>query len=251
MFKRHAFTELLKKKNTLKSGDTEQLITYLKQINPTAQHHIRTWTTYANRMVVWLQAFGLIRKENNGIRYEDLGDIFEGDVKKWSGERKRLVFLGDTSPAKVIEVFDLLKQGAKSQISMKNLGFRNACAVLYRFRLVKLTSAGEYRVPECAVGSSSIKAIWEEAGKEESIRLVIGLLTENPRLSAKKIGEFVSTRFKRDWKPASCQRVGNSLRQWSVWLMTPLSIDCSIPTAPGRNRLRNDVQASLFELESE
>ena len=251
VFKRHAFTELLKKNNTLKSGDTEQLITYLKQINPTAQHRIRTWNTYAQRMVVWLKAFGLIRNESDGVRYEDLGDISDGDVKKWSGERKRIVFLGDTSPAKVIEAFDLLKQGAKSQISMKNLGFRNACVVLYRFRLVELTSAGEYRVPEYAIRFSSIKVIWEEAGKEESIRLAIDLLTKNPHLSGKKIGNFVATKFKRDWKPASCQRVGNSLRQWGVWLMTPLSRDCSIPPAPGRNTPRHDVQPSLFDLENE
>ena len=250
LFKRHALTELLKKNNTVKPADTEQLIVYLKKINPTAQYHIRTWTTYANRMVVWLQAFGLIvyGNDRNRILYKDFGDISDGDVKKWGGERKRIVFLGDTSPAKVTEAFNLLKQGAKSQISMKNMGFRNACAVLYRFRLIELTSAGEYRVPECVLSSLSIKAIWEEAGKEESIKLVIALLTENPLLSPEQIGEHVAKIFKRDWKPASWKRVGNSLRQWGAWLMTPLRSDCSIPDPPGRKTLKIDapVQRSMF-----
>lgn len=246
LFKRHALTELLKKSNTVTPADTEQLIVYLKLINPTAQYHIRTWTTYANRMVVWLQAVGLICRESDGIRYKDFGDIYDGDVKKWSGERKRIVFLGDTSPAKVIEAFDLLKQGARSHISMKNLGYRNACAVLYRFRLIELTSASEYRVPECAICSSSIKAIWEEAGKEESIKLAISALTENPLLSPEQIGEYVAKSFKRDWKPASRKRVGNSLRQWGAWLMTPLRSDSSIPDPPGRKTLEYDAQPSFF-----
>ena len=250
LFKRHAFTELLKKNNTVKPADMEQLTTYLKQINPTAQHHIRTWNTYAKRMAIWLQASGLTRDESNEIRYEDLGDISDGDVKKWSGEPKRIVFCGDTSPAKVIKAFDLLKQGAKSQIIMKNMGFRNACAVLHRFRLVELTSAGEYRVPEGAIGSSSIEVVWEETRKEESIRLVMDLLTEKPHLSAKQIGESVATEFKRDWKPASCQRVGNSLRQWAGWVITS-GDDGPISPPPGRETLKHDAQPRLFDLGNE
>lgn len=202
-------------------------------------------------MVVWLEVLGLIRREGDGIRYKDLGDISDGDVKKCSGERKGIVFVGDSSPAKVIEAFDLLKQGARSLIIMKNLGFRNACTVLYRFRLIELTSAGEYRVPECAIGSSSIKAIWEEAGKEESIKLVISALTENPLLSPEQIGEYVANRFKRDWKPASWKRVGNSLRQWGAWLMTPLRGDSSIPDPPGRKTLKHNAQLSFFDLGDE
>ena len=228
----------------------EQLITYLKQINPTAQHHIRTWNAYAKRMVIWLQALGLIRSENDGIRYEDLGDISDDDVRRWGGERKRIVFLGDTSPAKVVEAFDLLKKEAKSQISMKNLGFRNACAVLYRFWLIELTSTGEYRVPECIIGSSSIKAIWVEVGKEESVRLAIKILNKNPHLSAMQIGEDIAKKFERNWKPATFQRVGNSLRQWGEWLMTPTS-DGSIPSPPGRKTLKHNTQLRLFDLEKE
>lgn len=249
LFKRHALTELLKKYNTVKPANTEQLIVYLKLINPTAQYHIRTWTTYANRMVVWLHAFGLISRESDGIRYKDFGDISDGDVKKWGGERKRIVFLGDTSPAKVIEAFNLLKQGAKSQISMKNLGFRNACAVLYRFRLIELTSAGEYRVPESVINSLSIKIIWEEASKEESIEFVKTLLAGDPSLSPVQIGEYVANKFNRNWKPASWKRVGNSLRQWAGWLMTPLIGDGVIPAPPGRKTSEYDAQITLFDLE--
>ena len=233
VFKRHAFTELIKKNNAVKPADTEQLIIYLKQINPAAQHRIRTWNTYAKRMSVWLQAFGLVRSENGEIRYEDLGDISFVDIKRRGYERRRGVFLGETSPAKVVEVFDLLKQGPRSQISMKKSGFRNACTVLCRFRLVELTPSGEYRVPACLIDSSSKGIIWERTKKEESVALVMGLLRENPILSVEQIGKCVSERFNRDWKPTSRKRVGNSLRQWGTWSMT-LAGDGSILTPPGR-----------------
>ena len=113
VFKRHAFTELLKNNNTLKPGNTEQLITYLKQINPTAQHHIRTWNTYAQRMIVWLKASGLIRDESDGIRYEDLGDIYEGDVKKWSGEEKKNSLFGRHFTSKSYRSFRFVKERSK------------------------------------------------------------------------------------------------------------------------------------------
>ena len=192
LFKRHALTELLKKNNSVKTADTEQLIVYLKHINPTAQYRIRTWTTYAKRMAVWLQVLGLITLDNSGVIYRDQGDIVDGDVKKWSGERKRIVFLGDTSPAKVMEALDVLRNGTRSKVSMKNAGYRNACAVLQRFRLIELTSAGEFYIPEYSTANrSSIKSVWAEANKEDSLRVVISKLKEEPSMAPVQIGRFV------------------------------------------------------------
>jgi hypothetical protein len=79
---------------------------------------------------------------------------------------------------------DILREGTMSQVKMKSMGYRNACSVLYRFRLIELTSAGEYRISECRItGCSSIKAVWEEAGKEASLKLVINKIKENCRIT--------------------------------------------------------------------
>jgi len=59
----------------------------------------------------------------------------------------------------------------------------------------------------------------------------------------------VPNKFNRDWKPASWKRVGNSLRQWTGWLMTPLSGDGVIPAPPGRKTSEYDAQITLFDLE--
>lgn len=246
IFKRHALAEKLKGYNSSKPASPEQIISYLKEVNPTAQYHIRTWRTYGNRMVAWLQALGLVKRTPEGVLFFDSGDISEENSKKWSGKGRRMVFLGDTSPAKVVNALDLLKKGPKSQISMKNLGYRNACAVLYRFRLIELTSASKYRVIEHAVERLSIESIWNESGKEDSIVAVIEYLKSNPSSTPDAIGKYVAQLFSRKWKKASWKRVGNALRQWAQWHMTSSGNNNNIPPAPGRKEVE-DTQLLLFD----
>lgn len=245
LFKRHALTEKLKEHNSSKPASTEQVISYLKKVNPTAQYHIRTWTTYGNRMAMWLQVLGLAKRSREGILFCDAGDISNDNAKRWTGEGKRTVFLGDASPAKVVSALDLLKKGPKSQVSMKNLGYRNACAVLYRFRLVELTSAGEYRVHEQAMALPSIDSVWREADKEQSISAVKDFFNNTPSPSPEDVGKHVAETFSRKWKESSWKRVGNALRQWTIWLMKPIGTDGRIPEPPGR-KASSDDQPSLF-----
>jgi len=248
-FKRHALTEILKRNNSIKPASSDQIIEYLKQINLTAQYHMRTWVTYANRMVAWLQIFGLITRNERGVIFSDLGDIADIEIRKWNGERKRIVFLGDTSPAKVVEALDLLKINSKPQATMKNLGFRNACAVLYRFNLIEMSASGEYFVPDMILNKSSIELVWEEANKEESLIIVKEILKNKPLTTPERIGEILSKHFKREWTESSWKRVGNSLRQWSTWLLAPLRNDSTIPIPPGRtSESSNDSQPSLFDI---
>lgn len=246
LFKRHALTQKLRHRNSLSPANEEQIISYLKEVNPTAQYHIRTWGTYGKRMVVWLQALGLVRRNREGIVFQDEGDISGEDAKKWTGERRRILFLGDTSPSKVIESLDLLKKSQKSQISMKNLGYRNACAVLYRFRLVEITSANEYRVLESVSESSSTELIWNESGKEESIVAAIEYLRCNPSAQPEALGKHIAEEFSRKWKKSSWKRVGNALRQWSQWHMTSAEESQIIPAPPGRKKIV-DSHPLLFD----
>ena len=197
-------------------------------------------------MIIWLQALGFAKRILQGIIFCDIGDISDENAKRWSGERKRIVFLGDTSPEKVVKALDILKKGPKSSLSMKNLGYRNACAVLYRFRLLELTSTGDFRVIEQANLISSKELIWNEAGKEKSISIVKEILKNKPKSSPEEIGRHVSECFSRKWKESSYKRVGNALRQWTRWILTPLRSDGSIPKPPGR-KVPNNSQSSLFD----
>src|SRR3990172_6618784 len=67
VFRRHALTSLLKENNASKPASQNQIVQYLKQVNPAAQHHSRTWQTYANRMVHWLHTLGFA--DRRGTKY--------------------------------------------------------------------------------------------------------------------------------------------------------------------------------------
>jgi DNA-binding Lrp family transcriptional regulator len=234
-FKRHALTELLRKHNVSKAASIEQIIQYLRTLNPTAQYHSRTWNTYAKKMALWLEILGLARKSPTGYMYEDSGDVKSDSVKRARGGRRQPVFLGDASPAKTIEALELLKIQPQSQEFMLSQGFRNACAVLCRFGLVELTDGQGYRVLDVTYQfGSSVESVWVKAKEEPALEIVSAKLLESPMSSPLETGRLVAEHFSRDWKETSWQRIGNSLRQWSSWIMMPPNSDGSISIPPGR-----------------
>jgi hypothetical protein len=234
-FKRHGLTDLLRKNNTARPATPDDVIQYLKQLNPTAQYHSRTWKTYARKMVHWLETLGLARRAYDGCVFDDSGDITHEKIRKFSENRKQPVFLGDASPAKVADALDMLRRGPRTQDEMKSRGFRNACAVLCRFGLVELTEVQDYRVLEGGMQvGSPIEAVWKRAKEEDAVIYAINMLRETPMLTGIELGECVAKQFGRDWTQASRQRVGNSLRQWATWLLLPLTRAGRIPTPPGR-----------------
>lgn len=249
VFKRHAVIKILNEYNVSQSATNNDIISYLKKLKPMAQYHIRTWRTYATKMADWLYYLGLIERTSTGIIYKDAGDIQTIKAKRWAGTRRRLAFIGDTSPAKAIDALTMIIERPRSLVSLKKMGFRNATAVLYRFRLIELKSIGEYQISESLTNySDATEAVWKEAKKEESLKLVIERLQESPSMPSVNIGKMVSENFSRKWKEASCKRIGGGLRQWAIWVMTPCGDNGKIVNPPRRksNKNKDDLQLTLF-----
>jgi len=250
VFKRHGLVKLLEKNNSTKIANLQQIIQYLKQLNPTAQHHSRTWDTYANKMCSWMSVLGYILCSDDSVLYKDIGDILEDEVRQLRGKRQKTVFIGDTSPARVIEALNYIKiQGACSYAHMKSTGFRNACNVLHRFRLVELTTAHYYKINKCMFEDCSmIEAVWGEAQKEDSIKYAIEYLTNNPTASFQEVGKCVAKHFERSWVDESCKRVGSGLIQWAIWLMARRNENDPIPKPSGKvsSKNINDKTPTLF-----
>jgi hypothetical protein len=244
-FKRHALAELLRKYNAIKPATSEQIIEYLRTINATAQYQMRTWAAYATKMMNWLQVLGLVTRSNRGYTYSDSGDIADEQYKSHSTERKRIVFLGDASPGKAVEALEYIKIAPRSQTFMKVQGYRNACAVLYRFNLIEISPSGDYIVADNIVADSAL-AIWDEASKEESIKVVMAQILRRPSTTPEGVGEIVGGHFQREWTPATWKRVGNSLKQWSGWLLSSRRDDGTVPSPPGRTVGPDNNQPTLF-----
>ena len=245
IYKRHALTEKLKENNISIPASPDNIISYLKEVNPIAHFQMRTWRTYGVRMIIWLNALGLVRRTQDEIYYQDSGDISD-ESTQISNPFRGKVFCGDTSPRKVINALDLLKAGPKSQLHMKQNGYRNACVVLRRFNLIELTTTGDYRVRNQYIRVSSKKLVWEKSSKEKSIEEVTSYLKSNPSCSAEDVGNRVSKLFLRDWTRSSCIRNGGALRQWATWHLSMATQDGGIPKAPGFEKLGNN-NLSLFE----
>jgi hypothetical protein len=79
------------------------------------------------------------------------------------------------------------------------------------------------------------EAVWTAAKNEPVVVKCIEKVIQEPSISGPKLGAFVSSQYDMGWTPASEQRSGNSLKQWSVWIKE--GIDQSlIPTPPGRSK---------------
>ena len=248
LFRRHALTEKLKTHSVSMPADIELIVSYQKDISPTAKHQNRTWETYAKRIITWLEALGLAqRNKDNGVFYHDIGDVSIGNQKQWSRTHKRTLFFGDTSPAKVVEALDILREETKTMNSMKNLGYNNACAVLCRFKLVELTSEQSYRVSEEVLDNLSVDLIWREADKEHTVSLTKEILIQANNISPEEIGKQIAEKLSSKWKQSTCLRVGRALHQWTTWLMTPVASNGGKPLPPGRKKKTVDNHPSLFD----
>lgn len=219
MFRRHALLNIIKQRDNSHPTNQSEIIRYLKRINPTAKHHSRTWSTYAKKMAQWLSISGYLTEVSNGWIYEDRGDIDREDTLLIKGERKKIVFIGDSPPYDVIEALKYIRDNGPQLVStMKSLGYRNACSVLFRFRIIHISDHC-YEINENFKSMEPINCVWTSATQEISINYVIRYLKNYPNISSEAIGEVVGKLFDKNWTITTQKRVGNGLRQWACWLL--------------------------------
>lgn len=214
------------------------MMQFLKRLNPAAKHHSRTWRTYAKRMELWLTISGYLKQLGDEWVYDDVSEIREDYIPNFdkATKRRRVVFIGDAPPGRVVEALEYIKQQGPQGVSkMKSLGYRNACAVLYRFGLLELTANHEYRLLDPHYGAvSSLQAVWTKSNDEETLREVLDFLRTKPSASGVAVGQAVAQAYNRSWTPATLRRSGNSLRQWASWLLQGTH-GRVIPTPPGQS----------------
>jgi hypothetical protein len=187
----------------------------------------------------WLTATGYLKQYGNDWMYDDAGEIQEDYSRRLSSKGRKpqsVVFIGDAPPARVVEALEYIRQNGPQSVSMmKSLGYRNACAVLCRFGLLEMTPTHEYRLQETHPPTgSSLQAVWEKTTREQTLRSVVELLREKPSASAVAVGQHVAKAHERDWTPATHKRIGNSLRQWTGWLLQGEQRG-AVPEPPGRH----------------
>lgn len=208
--------------------DTEIIGQELRRCLPDAIYNDKTWRAYTNRFISFLQTCGFISPVSAGFVVKDTGTINPKPPR-----RRGRAFLPTSTPAVVSETLrKIIETSALSEINGK--GVRDAINTLRRFDLIK-TSDGTVTWNEFAItkAGSEEASIWTAASNEASIKKCVDFLTRNPSATGTEIGEYISVEFGFDWQSASKVRYGNSLRQWSRWIIEG-SASPEIPSPPGR-----------------
>ena len=254
VIRNHALTIRLSKRVPGEHITTFDIINLLKEINPTARHQEKTWRVYAERMVYWLSVTGYLVERGNSWKFEHQGKV---NLEKINRSRKAgrktggiTIFIGDTSPLKTIEALNYLENNQPlSNKEMEEKGFRNALNGLRGLGVVKYED-GRYSIVRLTKHKpkSTLEIVWDAACREVAIQLVIDYLEKHPTADGKTVGNYVSQEFKRDWSVSSEKRIGNSLRQWGLWVLIGKR-QGRIPEPLGRIKLDSEEQINIFQEE--
>ncbi len=246
----HALTMRLSSHDPSEIITTQHIIDLLKQINPTAMHKENTWKVYAEKMGHWLSVTGYLVQRKNDWVFEDQGKVNLEYLTKTRKGRKSggvSIFLGETSPARTIECLDHIRENTVFSVEkIKDKGYRNAINALRGLGIIKYelgthTLNGLEKIP-------SKEIVWDAASKEKTIQKVMNFLKNHPTADGKSVGKFINREYKRDWSKGSEVRVGNSLRQWTIWVYTGIH-QKQIPKPPGRIETSSERQMPIFENE--
>lgn len=175
----------------------------------------KTKNTYSGKIFNWFIRLNLIEEKE--------GDYFltvpEMSKIKFDNERRRSrygatttgLFWGQTSPDKMLEVWNKIKNGETSFSSLKSKGYRNAIEVL-------TTTLGIKRIDDKLVILKDLNEIFETINKSDTICFVKQLISENEKIRSLEIGERLNDKFHRKWTRSSKMRYGNALLSWSKFL---------------------------------
>ncbi|WP_374930519.1 restriction endonuclease [Serratia marcescens] len=218
---KHSFKIALYKRYFGKTVDVNLLIEVLKESLPKAHHSQQTWGVYARRLSRYLHMTGYISQHKDSYVIQDKGAIQQAVAswqKRYKGHQND-VFAPNASPLLVHECLDLIQKGA-SHDQIQSQGCKNALTVLTRFKLISI-SKKQFDVNKDLISkySSPLEAIWSHASKEKCLISCIGKIKKEPKISNIMLAKYISNEYDVNWNDASLKRCGNSLKQWSNWII--------------------------------
>lgn len=177
----------------------------------------KTKNTYSSKIFNWFVKLDFFELRE-GFYFIKAPEIFN---IKFENERRRSrsrygatvtgMFWGQTSPDKVIEVWNLIKGGEDNYLLLKSKGYRNAIEVL-------TTTIGIERKNDKLVILKDLDDILKTINESDTIGYVKQLINENNSIKSLEVGEKLNDKFHRNWLRSSKMRYGNALLSWSKFL---------------------------------
>ena len=202
----------------------------LRSCLPAEKYSNKTWGLYVNRFLGILINVGFLVRAGTGFIVQNSVD---GVPKLSFKSRRSEVFPARASAASVCDAFVMLQNGGSIR-DINALGYLNSVSVLKRFGLVDVDQMDVAVNNQLVSKFGSVnEAVWSLARNELVLAECINEIRKQPEISGTELGAFISKVYQLNWTAASMKRTGNSLKQWSSWIIEGVDKG-SIPAAPGR-----------------
>jgi len=208
----HVFTILLRKNFAKDSMVSEHhLLEFFNEAFPYASLRDDTKRMYTRRLAKYLTAIGFF--ERIGSLWRLIDELTE-QLVLMPRVRGTGNFLGDAPPERVLEVIRRLAKSPVLRADLNQSNLRNAVACAITLGLA-ITHAGiVYRREDIdVIDASLVKAVTNT----RSFKMVSGLISKSPDISATEIGKSLSEQLNLPWSDATNLRRGNALRKWVRW----------------------------------
>ncbi len=215
-FKKHIVYEKLKKFGTEKF-DYRTFMSIFDEIYTESNINSKTKMTYCSKLYNWFICLGLLSEEQGQIviTASPSSKSIRLSVERASHGRyqssNQNLFWGQTSPEKMIEVYQLIKGGNNSYLSLKTCGYRNAIELL-------IAARGLHRQKDVLFLILPIEKIIENISTADNIVFARNILASNPDIRNIEMGQLLSEHYSRDWTTSSKVRYGNAIMNWVKYL---------------------------------
>jgi Restriction endonuclease/KAP family P-loop domain len=238
VLKRHGLTLKLARFDDKSPITLNDIIRFLKQLNPAAKHRSETWVGYAERMANWLTTCGLLEANGNTWIRRDKGEVV---LVGYKGRRRREVFTGCSPPAKVAEAYEwLIANQPQSIESITQRRYRNAFVILSRFGFVERDDSGGF-ISKPHHYEDTAAALWHAAHNEETVNAVIDYLENRVARRGTHIGKLLNNKYQSNWSVASEKRIGDGLLHWASWVIQGVAAGTP-PPPPGPRSMKKKQQ---------
>ena len=92
------------------------------------------------------------------------------------------------------------------------MGYRNSVSVLWSFGGLEKKN-GIYYV------SDTLENVYKNIQSTENIQLAMKIVSENPKITEKEMGEILEKKYNKRWKESSRVRYGSAVRRWARYFL--------------------------------
>lgn len=221
---RSQFADHIVYRRLLSSNDEKSAITrgegveVVRTVYSSLNLKSKTRDNYFNRLIPWFEYSGLVESVGQHFviyPFKEKSPTY-GMAKIDKARNRKSIFVGAAPPESTFHLFKKVsKEGSVTNETIMALRFRNAAQDLTSLKLAKWNQ-GRLTINPIISDQTKIEDIFKEAiGKSTTIGLLSNILENNANISRLKIGELLSIKLDRQWKPTSARRYANGIyRYW-------------------------------------